>query len=106
LPYYAKWSATYQPSDVQLIGIHTPELPAERNPANVREAVRALGITYPVLIDGEGTNWNRYHQEYWPTVYVIDKKGTLRYKWAGELQWDGQDGYGEVTAVIEKLRKE
>ena len=106
LPYYAKWAAAYKSADVQVIGVHTPELPVERDPANVREAVKALGITYPVLIDGDGVNWNRYHQEYWPAVYVIDKKGALRYRWNGELQWDGQDGYGQVTAVIEKLRKE
>ena len=106
LPYYAKWAAAYKPEDVQVIGVHTPELETERVPDNVRSAVKAIGITYPVLIDGEGANWNRYHQEVWPTVYVIDKKGQLRYKWVGELQWDGQNGYGEVTKVIEALRKE
>jgi thiol-disulfide isomerase/thioredoxin len=103
LPYYAKWQKGYATSDVQVIGIHTPELSDERDPANVKAAVKRLGITYPVLIDGESTNWNAYHQEYWPTVYLIDKHGNIRYKWAGEL---GDDGFAEATKAIEKLRKE
>ncbi|MHB8634882.1 MAG: redoxin domain-containing protein [Fimbriimonadaceae bacterium] len=106
LPAYAKWASKYKPSDVQVIGVHTPELPAERVPANVRKAVKALGIHYPVLIDGDGVNWTNYHQEFWPTVYVIDKKGDVRYRWVGELGFNGQNGFAEVTKVIERLRKE
>jgi len=106
LPAYAKWAAAYKPSEVQLIGVHTPELAEERVPENVRAAVKGLGITYPVLIDTDGANWNRYQQEYWPTVYVIDKKGNVRYHWVGELGYNGQDGYGAVTRVVEALRKE
>lgn len=106
LPAYAKWAAAYKPAEVQVIGVHTPELEVERDPANVRDAVKGLGITYPVLIDGDGANWNRYHQEYWPTVYVIDRKGEVRYHWVGELGYNGKDGYAEVTRVIEALRKE
>lgn len=106
LPYYAKWATKYKPSEVQVVGVHTPELAEERKPANVREAVKALGIDYPVLIDTDGTNWTNYHQQVWPTVYVIDRNGRVRYRWEGELQWDGQDGFAEVSRVIERLRRE
>ncbi|HLK14223.1 MAG TPA: redoxin domain-containing protein [Fimbriimonadaceae bacterium] len=106
LPYYAKWAAQYKPEDVQIIGVHTPELETEKDPANVKDAVKALGITYPVLIDGDGANWKVWRQEVWPTVYVVDKKGQVRYRWTGELEWDGQDGFGQVSAVITKLEKE
>ena len=106
LPAYARWAAAYKPTEVQVIGIHTPELAEERVPENVRAAVKSLGISYPILIDGEGTNWNRYQQKYWPTVYVIDKKGNVRYHWVGELGYNGQDGYRAVTRVVEQLQKE
>lgn len=104
LPYYQKWADKYK--DVQVVGIHTPELDFEKNPENVRAAVKDLGITYPVLIDGAGENWNRYKVDMWPTVMVIDKSGHVRYGWKGELQWNGQDGFGQLTKVIEQLRKE
>ncbi len=106
LPYVAKWAAKYDPKDVQVIGIHTPELPEERNIANVRAAIKNLGIDYPVLVDGQGENWNRYKVEAWPTVVLIDKHGQIRKTWVGEMQWDGQDGFGEMTQKIERLRQE
>jgi thiol-disulfide isomerase/thioredoxin len=103
LPYIARWASVYKPSDVQVVGIHTAELAPERDPANVRAAVKELGITYPVLIDSNSTNWDAYHQEAWPTVIVIDKHGRIRQKWVGEL---GDHGYAEATRLIDNLRKE
>ncbi len=106
LPYVAKWAAKYDPKEVQVIGIHTPELDFEKDPKNVRDAVKRMGITYPVLIDGKGENWNHYDVEAWPTVILIDKEGRIRKTWVGELQWNGQDGFGEMTQKIERLRQE
>lgn len=106
LPYVERWAARYDPKDVQVIGIHTPELDIEKDPKNVREAVKRLGIQYPVLIDDKGENWARYNVEAWPTVILIDKRGMIRKTWVGELQWNGQDGFGELSQKIERLRQE
>lgn len=106
LPYYERWSVAYDRKEVQVLGIHTPELEIEKKPENVREAVKRLKIDYPILIDGAAENWNRYKVDCWPTVFVIDKKGKIRGGWVGELQWNGQDGYGQVTKLIEQLRRE
>jgi thiol-disulfide isomerase/thioredoxin len=106
LPYYAQWAAKYDAKDVQVIGVHTPELEVEKKPENVREAVKNLKIDYPVVIDGAGENWNRYKVNCWPTVFVIDKQGKIRGGWVGELQWNGQDGFGSMTKLIDQLRKE
>ncbi|HVT12043.1 MAG TPA: redoxin domain-containing protein [Fimbriimonadaceae bacterium] len=106
LPYVAKWAAKYDPKEVQVVGIHTPELDFEKDPKNVEDAVKRLGIQYPMLIDAKGENWNRYHVEAWPTVVVIDKQGRVRETWVGELQWNGQDGFGEISRKIERLRQE
>ncbi len=103
LHWYNSWAADYKPDDVQIIGVHSPELAEERIPENVRNAVKKDEIKYPVLIDGEGANWNNYRQEVWPAVYLIDKKGQIRQKWEGEL---GEAGNGEVKRAIEALRKE
>ena len=43
-----------------LIGVHTPETPWERKSANVTQEIHRLGITYPVLLDPKGVNWNRW----------------------------------------------
>jgi hypothetical protein len=39
----------------------------------------------------------------WPTVYVIDKRGYLRFWWQGELNWQGATHDQTLHKVIEKL---
>jgi thiol-disulfide isomerase/thioredoxin len=102
LPAYAKWHQSLQKMGVEVIGVHTPETDAERNPANVRRQVQQLGITYPVLLDPDYQNWNRWHQQYWPAIYLVDKQGRIRDTWTGELQGAEPD----FEARIQKLAAE
>lgn len=68
--------------------------------------MKELGISYPVLIDQKGENWRRWEQQWWPTVYLLDKKGRARYRWAGELDWEGAGGEGKMGRAIATLLKE
>ncbi len=89
-----------------LIGVHTPETEAEKVPANVIRRVKSLGITYPILLDQKGENWKRWGQQFWPTVYLIDKKGRVRYRWEGELEYEGAGGEAQMTQKIKELLQE
>ncbi len=106
LPAYARWQKQFEKVGVQIIGIHTPETPEEKVTSNVRQHVKELGITYPVLVDKKGENWNRWNQRYWPTVYLIDKQGRIRYNWEGELEFDGNHGETIMARHVEELLKE
>ena len=86
-----------------LLGIHTPETAAERDPANVREATRAADLTFPILIDPERRNWDAWGNSMWPSVYLIDTQGYVRYWWYGELNWKGADGAERLRQRIEEL---
>ena len=89
-----------------IIGVHTPETPAERVDDNVVKKVAEYKIRYPVLIDGATENWRRWGQQWWPTVYLIDKHGRVRYRWAGELEYQNAGGERIMTTLIESLLKE
>ncbi|MBV9866546.1 MAG: peptide-methionine (R)-S-oxide reductase MsrB [Abitibacteriaceae bacterium] len=106
LPSYAKWAKLFADKDVTVIGIHTPETDYERDPKNVAQAVKDLGITYPVLLDRTGDNWHRWHQQYWPTVYLIDKTGRVRYGWEGELEYNHMGGEAKLTRLVQQLLNE
>ena len=43
-----------------------------------------LGVTYPIAIDNDGVTWRAYRQRYWPTFFVLDKTGHIRYTHIGE----------------------
>jgi thiol-disulfide isomerase/thioredoxin len=106
LPAYARWHKKYADKGVAIIGVHTPETESEKVWDNVQKKVKELGITYPVLFDLKSENWKNWKQHFWPTVYLIDKKGRVRYGWEGELDWKGAGGEAKMAARIDLLLDE
>jgi hypothetical protein len=53
-----------------------------------------------VAIDGEYSNWNRYHVMAWPTWHISDNEGYIRYSHIGEGDYSGSG------AMIQKLLAE
>ena len=106
LPIYNRWEKNFKGDNFEIVGIHTPELDFERQPAELKRAIQKWDIRYPVLSDNSGENWNRWHQQYWPAVYLVDKQGRVRDSWSGELNYDNQHGEEKLTAEIRELLKE
>ena len=67
-----------------IIGVHAPEFEFEKKQANVIQAMKDFGITYPVVQDNEFKIWRAYKNQYWPAHYLIDKDGRVRYTHFGE----------------------
>lgn len=58
LPYVKAWAEKYHDQGLVVIGVHAPEFAFERDVSNVTQAMKDLGITYPVAIDN---NYYRFH---------------------------------------------
>ena len=84
LPYIKAWNEKYKDSGLVIIGVHTPEFAFEKDEANVRKAVKDLGITYPVAMDNDYRIWRSFNNEYWPADYFIDATGRIRFHHFGE----------------------
>jgi thiol-disulfide isomerase/thioredoxin len=100
LPTVKKWDAQYRDKGLTIIGVHTPELDYERSVDNLRREVAGLGIKYPVVTDNDYTTWKAYGVEAWPTVFLLDKQGRIRWTHVGEGYYD------ETEQVIKKLLAE
>jgi hypothetical protein len=83
-----------------IIGNHYPEFGFEENLDNLKGAVGELGIQYPVAQDNNGDTWRAYNNRYWPTLYLIDKRGQIRYVHIGE------GAYEETESAIQALLAE
>ncbi len=83
LPYVTKWHEQYVAKGLKIIGVHTPEFAFERDPNNIKEAMRKHGILYPVPIDNEFKTWKAYKNEYWLHLYLADRQGNLQYDHIG-----------------------
>ncbi len=99
-PYVQDWHTKYADEGLVVIGNHFPEFSYERDIANIRHALPDLGITYAVAQDNSGATWRAWANRYWPTVYLIDKRGHLRYTHIGE------GSYSTTEAAIQDLLKE
>lgn len=91
--------------DVVIVAVHTPELPREREVANVKKAVVELKVPYPVVLDPEYSNWRAFENQYWPALYVIDRRGVIRDVHVGELHEDSP-AWKALLEEIEALRRE
>jgi len=100
LPWVKEWQAAYAAEGLTVISVHYPEFAYERDVDNVRRAVADLGIEFPVAIDNDRVAWAAYEQRYWPTLYLIDRAGHIRYKKIGE------GAYAVTAAAIEALLAE
>ena len=74
-----EWQETYSDTDLQVIGIHTPEYAYEKRKKNVERAVEKLNITYPVALDNQKQTWKVYQNKYRPAIYLIDREGKLQF---------------------------
>ena len=100
LPTVKSWDARYRDKGLTIIGVHTPELDRERNIDNVRREVASLEIHYPVVTDNDYATWKAYEVEAWPTLFVLDKQGRVRWTHVGE------GAYDETEQAIRKLLAE
>ena len=100
LPYIKAWNDKYKDNGFVVIGVHTPEFPFEKDEANVRKAVKDLGITYPVAMDNDYRIWRNFSNEYWPAHYFIDATGKIRYHHFGEGDYDESEKW--IRTLLEE----
>ncbi len=100
LPHVRSWYQTYGDQGLVVIGNHYPEFDYEANIDNLKQALLDLDVPYPVLQDNQRQTWSAYHNRYWPTVYLIDKTGHIRYQHIGE------GAYPKTEAAIQALLAE
>jgi len=100
LPFIKSWHDRYQDKGLTIIGVHSPEFDKERKVENLRREVTSLGIRYAVVTDNDYQTWNAYKVEAWPTTFLLDKQGRIRWMHVGE------GGYDEAERLIQKLLAE
>jgi peroxiredoxin len=102
-PHYRAWQERYADKDVVIIGIHSPETPGERDVERIKAQASKHGLKFPIAVDNDTSNWRAWNNRYWPTVYVVDRRGRVRYGWEGELNYKGAKGEERVRKLVDEL---
>jgi thiol-disulfide isomerase/thioredoxin len=92
--------ARYHDAGLEIVGVHSPEFDFEKNSTNVRSAIARHDLAWPVAMDNDMETWRAYNNHYWPHVYLIDSRGTIRFDHIGE------GGHDQIQARIRALLTE
>jgi cytochrome c biogenesis protein CcdA/thiol-disulfide isomerase/thioredoxin len=88
LPYLEAWQQRYGRDGFTVVGVHSPEFAFEKDPDNVRDAIQQSHLTYPVAQDNDLATWSAWGNQYWPSKYLVDASGNVRYAHFGEGSYD------------------
>jgi len=100
LPYLAAWHERYAPLGLITVGVHAPEFSFGRTRKQMVDALDEFAIRYPVLLDNDYETWLRFANRAWPTKYLIDASGYIRYRAQGEGR------YQETELAIQELLRQ
>lgn len=99
-PYVKEWDRQYADQGLVVIAVHAPEFNYERSLKRLQRYIRDHNIGYAVAVDNDFLTWKRYSNRYWPTLYLVDREGVIRYMRIGE------GGYARTESEIKRLLAE
>lgn len=68
----------------KIITVHTPEFEHEKKTSLLKQKIEYFKVDYPVFIDNDRTYWKAIHSDGWPSIYLVDKSGKIRFIYLGE----------------------
>jgi thiol-disulfide isomerase/thioredoxin len=88
MPHIREIQSRYEQKGLVTIGVHVPRTDDEKDVTKLREAVKRMEIRFPVVTDNPQKIFGDYRCDLWPTVFVIDRQGAIRYSHGGVGRYD------------------
>jgi hypothetical protein len=116
LPYINEWHRRYAEKGLFVFGVHAPVFPFAKDPAVIRKTIQRLEIRYPVVMDNDFMIWGAYRNTMWPSRFIVDREGFIRYVHPGEGAYQdfehslqamlAESGYrGDFPLIMDPLRE-
>ncbi|HOW69955.1 MAG TPA: redoxin domain-containing protein [Phycisphaerae bacterium] len=105
-PAYRSLQTAYAKKSVTFIGIHTPETEDESDAETVRRKAAENKFTFAIAVDNDKYNWDAWGNQVRPAVYLVDKRGFVRFWWYGELGGKKTNGEKILRARLDALLAE
>jgi hypothetical protein len=79
-----RWYERYADYGLVIVGVHSPEFEFEKVRENLEAATAQYGVNWPIAQDNALATWAAYNNTAYPSKYLIDKEGVIRYSQFGE----------------------
>jgi thiol-disulfide isomerase/thioredoxin len=106
LPTLKRWYAAFKNQGLEIVGVHTPEFPSDRDAGALERSLRGDGVTWPVVQDNDRATWQAYDNQFWPAFYLVDRRGNIRATHAGEISARYPDAIPGLEARLKTLLAE
>jgi thiol-disulfide isomerase/thioredoxin len=71
-------------------------------PDEIEAFLKQLPVSFPIAMDEDGQQLKGWQAFVFPTSYLVDKQGRIRYGLYGSIEWDAP----EAVAIVEGLLQE
>lgn len=96
IPSMNRLAAAYDPDDFTILSVNFKE-----DPGHVQRFMERVAVDFPVLLDRDGKVSGRWGVFAFPSSFLVDRDGRIRYSVNTAIEWDTP----EVRAVIDRLRR-
>lgn len=100
IPSVRDWARRYRDDGLVVVGVHAPEFAFERDQRNVERALKRRDLDFPIAMDNDFAIWNAWSNRYWPTLYLVDAQGRVRWRHIGE------GAYAQTEQALRQLLDE
>ena len=104
-PWLKQLEARFEEADFLVIGVHSPEFDHEKDRKKVSAKVTEFELSHPVMVDNDFSYWKAMNNRYWPTFYLIDKRGRVRASFIGETHTGDSNAQAIEGRIIELLKE-
>lgn len=94
IPSMNRLAEKFSGDDFELVSINFKE-----EPAHIRQFMKKVQVDFPVLLDPQGQTADTWNVFAFPSSFLIDRAGRIRYSVNSALEWDA----AEPTQLIQSL---
>ena len=95
MPGIKRLAAALQARPFRVLGVNAGE-----KKSRVWQFSKLLTLDFPVLLDVDGTTTRAWGVDTFPTTYIIDAEGLIRYRVVGAVAWDEADWRQKIEALL------
>jgi thiol-disulfide isomerase/thioredoxin len=95
IPSLVRLQKKFKGQDFKIITINIGE-----SKDRIVKFVKKVGLSLPVLLDNDGKATKDWGVYAYPSNFLIDREGVIRYGYRGALEWDGQSIVDTIKTLL------
>ena len=97
MPSMAALKSQLQDQGFEILAVNLGE-----DPKAIAQFTQEHALNFPVLLDQQGEAVQEWKVMAYPSSYIVDKQGQIRYALFGAIDWQGEDSFQKLQKLLEE----